>query len=100
MNQLRLICKILCIIRLYIQKTMDVGLLFERDDTLGQGVIGYVDSNYAGDFDKRRSITGYVFTFVRGSISWKFTLQSTVALLTTESEYMSIAEAVKEVIWL
>ena len=25
---------------LYIQKTVNVGLLFERDDTLGQGVIG------------------------------------------------------------
>ncbi|KAH9685429.1 F-box protein PP2-B10 [Citrus sinensis] len=31
----------------YIQKTVDVGLLFEREDTLGQGVIGYVDSDYA-----------------------------------------------------
>ncbi|KAH9698452.1 Integrase catalytic domain-containing protein [Citrus sinensis] len=36
----------------YIHKTMDVGLLFERDDTLSQGVIGYVDSDYAGDLDK------------------------------------------------
>ena len=36
----------------YIQKTVDVGLLFERDDTHGQGVIGYVDSDYVGDFDK------------------------------------------------
>jgi len=57
----------------YIQKTVDVGLLFERDDTLGQGVIGYVDSNYAGDLDKRRSTTGYVFAFVGGPISWKST---------------------------
>ena len=31
---------------------MNVGLLFERDDTLGQGVIGYVDFDYAGDLDK------------------------------------------------
>ncbi|KAH9790306.1 Integrase catalytic domain-containing protein [Citrus sinensis] len=84
----------------YIQKTMDVGLLFERDDTLGQGVIGYVDSDYAGDLDKRRSTTGYVFTFAGGPISWKSTLQSTVALSTTEAEYMAITEAVKEAIWL
>ena len=84
----------------YIQKTMDVRLLFERDDTLGQGVIGYVDSDYAGDLDKRRSTTGYVFTFAGGPISWKSTLQSTVALSTTEAEYMAITEAVKEAIWL
>ena len=37
---------------LYIQKTVEVGLLFERDNTLGQGVIGYVDSDYAVDLDK------------------------------------------------
>ncbi|KAH9699236.1 Integrase catalytic domain-containing protein [Citrus sinensis] len=84
----------------YIQKTVDVGLLFERDDTLGQGVIGYVDSDYAGDLDKRRSTTGYVFTFARGPISWKSTLQSTIALSTIEAEYMAITEAVKEAIWL
>ena len=79
---------------------MDVGLLFERDNTLGQGVIGYVDSNYAGDLDKQRSTNGYVFTFARGPISWKSTLQSTVALSTTEAEYMAITKAVKEAIWL
>ena len=55
---------------------MDVGLLFERDDTLGQDVIEYVDYDYTSDLDKRRSTTRYVFTFARGLISWKSTLQS------------------------
>ncbi|KAF3666694.1 hypothetical protein FXO37_10397 [Capsicum annuum] len=64
------------------------------------GAIGYVDSNFAGDLDKRRSLTGYVFTIGGCAISWKATLQTTVALSTTEAEYMSITEACKEVIWL
>ncbi|KAG8490001.1 hypothetical protein CXB51_016020 [Gossypium anomalum] len=84
----------------YIQKTVDVGLLFKQDNTLGKGVIGYVDSGYAGDLDKRRSTTGYVFTLAGGPISWKSTLQFTVALSTTEAEYMAVTEAVKEAIWL
>lgn len=84
----------------YIQKTVNVGFLFEPDDTLGQGVIGYVDSDYASNLDKRRSTTGYVLTFVIGPISWKSTLHSTVELSTTEAEYKKITEAVKEVIWL
>ncbi|KAG8497200.1 hypothetical protein CXB51_008576 [Gossypium anomalum] len=84
----------------YIQKTVDVGLLFKQDNTLGKGVIGYVDSDYTGDLDKRRSTTGYVFTLAGGPISWKSTLQSTVALSTIEAEYMAVTEAVKEAIWL
>ena len=58
----------------YIQKSVDVGLLFERGDTLDQGVIGYIDSDFAGDLDKRRSTTGYAFTFVGGLINRKSTL--------------------------
>lgn len=27
-------------------------------------VFGFVDSNFTGDLDKRRSITGYMFTFM------------------------------------
>ncbi|KAG8495920.1 hypothetical protein CXB51_007502 [Gossypium anomalum] len=53
----------------YIQKTVDVGLLLKQDNTLGKGVIGYVDSNYADDLDKQRSTTGYVFTLAGGPIS-------------------------------
>ena len=34
------------------------------------------------------------------AISWKATLQTTVALSTTEAEYMAITEACKEAIWL
>src|SRR5271169_1234533 len=34
-----------------------------------------------------------------GAISWRSTLQATVALSTTESEYMALTEACKEVEW-
>ena len=67
---------------------------------VGQHVVRYYDSDYAGDLDKCRSITCYVFTLAKAPVSWKSTLQSTVALSTTEAEYMAITEAVKEAIWL
>ena len=82
----------------YIQKIVDVSLLCEQDDTLGQSVIEYVDSDYTSDLDKRQSTAEYVFTFAGGPISWKSTLQSTVALSTIEAEYMTIIEAVKKAI--
>ena len=82
----------------YIQKTLDVGLIFKKDDMVGQHVVGYCDLDYVGDLDKCRSTTGYVFTLVKAPVSWKSTLQSTVALSTTEAEYIAIIEAVKKAI--
>jgi hypothetical protein len=59
-----------------------------------------VDSDYAADLDKRRSLTGYVFTVGDYAMSWRATLQSVVAQSTTEAKYMAIAEACKESVWL
>ena len=59
-----------------------------------------MDSDYAGDLDDRRSTTRYVFTLGGGPICWKSSVQSTVALSTTEAEYMAVAEAAKEALWL
>ena len=42
----------------YIKGTIDVGLIFEKDFTGKQECIGYIDSDYAGDLDKRRSDNG------------------------------------------
>ncbi|KAM1105537.1 hypothetical protein ACFX13_002546 [Malus domestica] len=85
----------------YLHGTRDVGLCFQRSDSSFENfVVGYVDSDYAGDLDKRRSTTGYLFTMAKWPVSWRSTLQSTVALSTMEAEYMAIAEAVNEAIWI
>ncbi|PHT39113.1 hypothetical protein CQW23_22686 [Capsicum baccatum] len=52
------------------------------------------------DHDKRRSLTCYVFIIGGCAISWKDTLQTTVALSTTKADCTSITEAFKEAIWL
>ncbi|KAG8480861.1 hypothetical protein CXB51_025485 [Gossypium anomalum] len=85
-------------ILIYLRGTTDVYLQFGRTEE--DGVIGYVDTDFAGDLDRRRSLIGYVFTIGGCAISWKATLQTTVALSTTEAEYMAITEACKEAIWL
>ena len=63
-------------------------------------VCGYVDSDFAGDLDKRRSTSGYVFTLAGGAISWMSKLQNIVALSTTEAEYIAASHACKEAVWL
>ncbi|XP_041005600.1 secreted RxLR effector protein 161-like [Juglans microcarpa x Juglans regia] len=82
----------------YILGTVDLGLKFEKsEDSL---VTGYVDLDYAGDLDKRRSTTGYVFTMAGGPVSWRSILQSTIALSSTEAKYMAVTKVMKEAIWL
>ena len=84
----------------YILNTVDVGLIFERDDNLGQCVIRYVDSDYASYLDRHQSTTSYVFTLEKAPVSWRSTLQSIVALSTTKVKYMVVTEAANEAIWL
>ena len=82
----------------YLKGTSDVGLLY-RGEALSL-IAGYSNSDYAGDIDSRRSMTGYVFALGNSVISWKATLQPTVTLSTIEAEYMALTEAAKEGIWL
>ncbi|KAM6546496.1 hypothetical protein CsatB_027232 [Cannabis sativa] len=84
----------------YLNGTSNVGLLYRDNGKFETEIAGYVDSDYAGSIDTRRSITGYAFTVFGGCISWKLNLQKVVALSTTEAEYMAATEAIKEAIWL
>jgi hypothetical protein len=63
-------------------------------------VVGYCDADYAGDIDTRKSTTGYTFLLYGGAISWNSKKQPTIALSTTEAEYMAATHAAKEAIWL
>jgi hypothetical protein len=57
---------------------------------------GYSDSDWASDVDSRRSTTGYIFMLAGGPISWKSKCQPTVALSSTEAEYMALTATAQE----
>lgn len=82
----------------YLKGTVDAKLVFRRDGN--SEIIGYCDADWANDIDQRRSTTGYVFLLHGAAISWNAKRQQTVALSTTEAEYMSLSSATQEAIWL
>ncbi|KAH9770981.1 hypothetical protein KPL71_012549 [Citrus sinensis] len=84
----------------YLNGTINYGLIYGTDGMKEVNVGGFVDSDYAGDLDKRRSLTGYLFRLSGCTISWKASLQNVVVLSTTEAKYTAAADAIKEAIWL
>nr|KYP48030.1 Retrovirus-related Pol polyprotein from transposon TNT 1-94 [Cajanus cajan] len=83
----------------YLCGTTDVGLKYISQGGVPE-IEGFVDSDFAGSIDTRKSITGYVFKVFGNTVSWKANLQGVVALSSTEAEYMAACEAVKEALWL
>ncbi|KAE8688623.1 hypothetical protein F3Y22_tig00110962pilonHSYRG00058 [Hibiscus syriacus] len=81
----------------YIKGTSNVALCFGGSNLL---INGNVDSDYAGDLDKSKSTTGYVFKVDGGAVSWVSKLQSVVGTSTTEVEYVAATQASKEAILL
>ena len=63
-------------------------------------IVGYSDSDWGGDLASRKSTSGYVFILAGGAVTWKSRKQSTVALSSTEAEYMAVAMATSEALWL
>lgn len=81
----------------YLKGTIDKGIEFERSST---PLAGFVDSDWGNCLMDRRSYTGYIFLLSGGPISWDSKKQRTVALSSTEAEYMALTEATKEAIYL
>ena len=84
----------------YLRGTYEKGILFTRGIKHANLLWGWVDADWAGDTDTRRSHTGFVLMFNGGPISWKSRRQDSVALSTSEAEYMAASEGGKEVVYI
>uniref|UniRef100_A0A803N8D3 Reverse transcriptase Ty1/copia-type domain-containing protein n=1 Tax=Chenopodium quinoa TaxID=63459 RepID=A0A803N8D3_CHEQI len=79
------------------KKTSYMKLCFGSDKPI---LVGYLDSDMAGDIDSRKSTSGYLITFAGGAVSLQSRLQKCVAFTTTESEFIAATEACKELLWI
>eukprot|EP00253_Pinus_taeda_P010375 PITA_10375 len=87
---------------MYLCCTSDYGLCYQGRPGLDRvlDIHGFVDVDWAGNLDQRRSTSGYVFKLFGGAVSWMSKKQSVVALSTTKAEYMVATHASKEAVWL
>ncbi|XP_055523225.1 uncharacterized protein LOC129717372 [Wyeomyia smithii] len=79
----------------YLKGTKNYKLTYRKDAAF----TGYSDADWGNDAETRLSISGYVFLQRGGAVSWSSKRQSTVALSTTEVEYMALPMASQEAVW-
>ena len=82
----------------YIKNTIDYGLTYSRNADLTP--LAYVDADYGGCRDTRRSTSGYVFTMAGGAVTWSSKRQATVALSTVEAEYVAMSRCAQQMVWM
>ena len=83
----------------YLRGTTELGICYKKrieDD----GLIAYLDSDYAEDLDDRRSTSGYVFKMSSGAVAWSSKKRAIVTLSTTEAEFISAALCGCQAIWM
>ena len=72
----------------YLVGTADYKLVYKRKDSNAEGLFAEADSDWASDTTTCRSTTGYLLHLAGGVFSWNSIVQKTVALSSTEEEYM------------
>lgn len=83
----------------YLRGTTSYFLQYQRSSSPFH-LQGFSDASYADNVYTRKSTSGFCFQLAGGTISWSSRKQKTVALSSTESKYMALANASSEAIWL
>ena len=88
----------------YLKGSRELGLKYSKPGNSGpmdrpNKLWGFVDSDWAGCPDSRRSTSGYALMLNGAAISWKSKRQAVVALSTAEAEFIAASTMVQEVIY-
>jgi len=82
----------------YLVGTTDLGLWYRKDSSFD--LVAYCDADYAGDKIERKSTSGTCQFLGQALIGWSCRKQNTIALSTTEAEYVSAASCCSQVLWI
>jgi len=81
----------------YLWNTRERKIIFSGDCV---SLVGYSDSDWAGDTNSMKSTTGYVLFIGNSPILWQSKLQPIVALSSTEAEYIALSSTAQETSWI
>jgi hypothetical protein len=70
------------------------------DGSTGQGLSACTDSDWASDPNTHCSQTGFFLKLANGIFSWTSRAQNTIALSSTEAEYMALSDCSRQVVWI
>lgn len=87
-------------ILMYVRFTLDVGITYQRGTGTGVSLQVFVDSDFASKATDRRSVSGLVVKCAGACVSFSSKTQRSVALSSSEAEYVAMAEGLKEAIFL
>lgn len=82
----------------YLRGTTDLSIVY--DGKIHDEPFAFVDADHANDPITRRSVGGYVYLIAGGAVSWSSKKQASVALSSTEAEYMAASTSTQEAVWL
>ena len=82
----------------YLQGTTNFGVFDKKGEV--SRLVGFTDSDYAGDLNDRRSTSGNVFMMSSRVVSWSSRKQQVVTLSTTEIEFIAAATSACQAIWM
>ena len=74
----------------YLNTTKDKTLVF--DGASNKGLIAFTDLDWATDKIRCQSQTGFFFMIAGAIFSWQSQAQKTIALSSTEAEYMALSD--------
>ncbi|CAL1353733.1 unnamed protein product [Linum trigynum] len=83
----------------YLKGTLSMGVWYKRRNEETK-LLGYTNSNYAGDVDDWKSTSGYTFFLVGGVVSWASKKQLVVTFSTTEVEFVVTSFCAAQCVWM
>jgi len=82
----------------YLQGTKDYFLEYRHNQE--EPIVGFADADWGSDMESRHSTSGYIFQIFGNTVLWTTRKQGTIALSSTEAEYVALSQSSCEAMWL